>query len=235
MNICTAKVESFTITGVPRLDPVTVFLQDLRPGAGRLTVECFGTAWSATWGGMRAHDLRDFLVECDAEYVSGKLAPTTPRQPSKGEESYRLRITQAVLGALRMGRPVVPAAELPAGMTGAELIAAERKRQIEVEGWSAEHDANHAAGQLAAAAACYIEAVYQMSNGAGADEVRNAILRRGTSVRWPWEKSWLKVSPDPVRNLVKAGALITAEIDRLKRSASSASAPLRENNPEPSP
>ena len=33
---------------------------------------------------------------------------------------------------------------------------------------------------------------------------------------WPWAKKWWKPSDDPVRNLVKAGALIAAEIDRLE-------------------
>lgn len=34
---------------------------------------------------------------------------------------------------------------------------------------------------------------------------------------WPWDEEWWKPSEDPVRNLVKAGALIAAEIDRLQR------------------
>jgi hypothetical protein len=46
-------------------------------------------------------------------------------------------------------------------MTGAELIAAERQRQIEVEGWTPEHDAAHDGGELAIAAACYaVEGTY---------------------------------------------------------------------------
>jgi hypothetical protein len=36
---------------------------------------------------------------------------------------------------------------------------------------------------------------------------------------WPWDQDWWKPSPDPIRNLVKAGALIAAEIDRLQRLA----------------
>ena len=39
--------------------------------------------------------------------------------------------------------------------TGIELIADERKRQIEVEGWTAEHDAEHYESELAYAAAVY--------------------------------------------------------------------------------
>ncbi|MCM0757438.1 hypothetical protein M7775_02505, partial [Sporomusa sphaeroides DSM 2875] len=39
--------------------------------------------------------------------------------------------------------------------SGIELIAAERQRQISQEGWTPEHDDQHANGELALAAACY--------------------------------------------------------------------------------
>jgi hypothetical protein len=37
-----------------------------------------------------------------------------------------------------------------------------------------------------------------------------------TRTDWPWNDDDWKPSPDPIRNLVKAGALIAAEIDRLQ-------------------
>src|SRR5690242_14227731 len=40
-------------------------------------------------------------------------------------------------------------------MRGVELIRVERIRQIEEEGWTAEHDENHQEGELARAAAAY--------------------------------------------------------------------------------
>lgn len=88
--------------------------------------------------------------------------------------------------------------------TAIELIADERRRQIEVEGWSLVHDGQHRWGQLADAAACY------------------ALTHRrkdGASLRyWPWdERSWKPTPDDRVRELVKAGALIVAEIDRIAR------------------
>lgn len=43
-------------------------------------------------------------------------------------------------------------------MSGIELIAAERDRQINVEGWTADHDGQHTEGELALAAIAYIEA-----------------------------------------------------------------------------
>jgi hypothetical protein len=95
--------------------------------------------------------------------------------------------------------------------TGIELIAAERQRQIEAENWTAEHDDDHIRGELSAAAACYADiAAIQESN----------IMRYypdGVPKRWPWDEKWWKPSPDPIRNLEKAGALIAAEIDRLQR------------------
>ncbi len=91
--------------------------------------------------------------------------------------------------------------------TGAELIAEERKRQIEVEGWTSEHDDQHSVGAMAAAGAAYA------ANYAGADSAALDL--------WPWEWKWWKPTPnDPVRQLVKAGALIAAEIDRLQRQVS---------------
>ncbi len=90
--------------------------------------------------------------------------------------------------------------------TGAELIAAERQRQIDVEGWTPEHDDKHHQGEMADAAACYALRSYEPVRG---DEKPKSM--------WPWAPEWWKPSDDPVRNLVKAGALIAAEIDRLQR------------------
>lgn len=94
-------------------------------------------------------------------------------------------------------------------LTGVDLIAAERKRQIEEEGWSEFHDDGHDLDELAFAAVCY--ALPHRERYAGAE---------GLPFYWPgrWLCQWWKPSPnDRVRELVKAGALIAAEIDRLKR------------------
>lgn len=93
----------------------------------------------------------------------------------------------------------------PATLDGAEIIAAERKRQIEQEGWSEEHDDAHKWGELAWAATCYAMPPLD-----------------GRGLNWPWDRKWWKPTPDDrIRELAKAGALIAAEIDRLKRLASS--------------
>lgn len=83
----------------------------------------------------------------------------------------------------------------------------ERRRQVEVEGWTLEHDDDHGGGQLAAAAAAYATAGRQLD------------ALGGPGPLWPWELQCWK--PGTYReNLVKAGALILAEIERLDRISS---------------
>ena len=92
--------------------------------------------------------------------------------------------------------------------TGAQLIAEERRRQIEEDGCTAEHDDMHCEGALVRAAACYALHAF--------GEVSNQKVRRPIGI-WPWPDEQWKPANEPVRNLVKAGALIAAEIDRIKR------------------
>lgn len=91
-------------------------------------------------------------------------------------------------------------------MNGVERIAAERQRQIETEGYVAEHDLAHANGELARAAAVY----------ALPQELRHRPIWNQSLLNLLWPRYWLiKESTDRVRELEKAGALIAAEIDRL--------------------
>jgi hypothetical protein len=99
------------------------------------------------------------------------------------------------------------------------LIAAERARQVRGEQWTTAHDDEHTEAQLAGAAHSYVEAAYRQINTpilAPSDEYLS-----GSAIRpakwWTWAREWWKPSDDPIRNLVKAGALIAAEIDRLQR------------------
>jgi hypothetical protein len=87
--------------------------------------------------------------------------------------------------------------------TGIELIAEERKWQIEVEGWTVDHDKEHDCAELAFAAATYAPPSFTTTK-----DFKRIHL-------WPWDKGWWKPSDDRIKELTKAGALIAAEIDRL--------------------
>jgi hypothetical protein len=92
-------------------------------------------------------------------------------------------------------------------MSVMEEIAAERRRQIEIEGWTDIHDDEHNDGALALAAGCYC-----------LDEPRQYGI---VPAAWPWSAKWWKPK-DKRRNLVRAAALIVAEIERLDRTTKAA-------------
>ncbi|MCS3393155.1 hypothetical protein NX868_17365 [Burkholderia thailandensis] len=84
-------------------------------------------------------------------------------------------------------------------------VLAERRRQIEREGWTPARDDQYRDHELSCAAGCY--AMYTLAYPAG-----------DPPPAWPWAADWWKPTTHR-RNLVKAGALILAEIERLDRSA----------------
>ncbi|EOC5472148.1 TPA: hypothetical protein ACMFQU_006487 [Pseudomonas aeruginosa] len=81
-------------------------------------------------------------------------------------------------------------------------VQAERRRQVEAEGWTPEHDDLYCAAELPRAAAAYILN--------GANDEAPAI--------WPFSAKWWKPR-DARSNYVRASALILAEIERLDRAA----------------
>jgi hypothetical protein len=97
--------------------------------------------------------------------------------------------------------------------SGVARITDERLRQIKEEGWTPEQDDEHVRGQLAAAGTCYARHAAYQSRSFVPDYIN------GVPTEWPWAAEWWKPSPDPVRNLEKAGALMASEIDRLRRKA----------------
>ena len=94
--------------------------------------------------------------------------------------------------------------------TGIELIAEERRRQIEVKGYTTEKDAEYINEELADGACMY----------AMSDSMRQFIQDEwGNDMDlhfWQFNIKNYKPTPDDrIKQLQKAGALIAAEIDRL--------------------
>src|SRR5437879_3248415 len=84
-----------------------------------------------------------------------------------------------------------------------QAAIAERRRQVDVEGWSLDHDDAHGAGDLALAGACYAES-------AGMERTR-------VPSNWPWNDEWWKPAGFR-RDLVRAAALIIAEGEKFDRN-----------------
>lgn len=89
-----------------------------------------------------------------------------------------------------------------------QLIGQERLRQIDELGWSGGHDDHHIEFELTKAAIAH--AVHAIPDAQAEPDV-------SAPPWWPWDETAWKPDGDPIRHLVKAGALIAAEIDRLVR------------------
>lgn len=87
-------------------------------------------------------------------------------------------------------------------------IEAERLRQIRKEGWTSEHDDEHELGEMAMAAASYAQ-----KSTEDYAKYPNMI----PPDNWPWGLDWWKPK-NPRRDLVRAAALLVAEIERLDRA-----------------
>jgi len=97
-------------------------------------------------------------------------------------------------------------------MSQAEIdVLAERQRQIHAEGFDEAHDEAHEDGQLSDAAICYAMRDNQRQSV-------DAFEQSWLQTLWPWDIAWWKPK-DRRRDLVRAAALIIAEIDRMDREA----------------
>lgn len=126
--------------------------------------------------------------------------------------TLRRRVTYVLLGpkfGLSEGFAAMGLA--PLETNAVRDVLAERRRQVEIEGWTPEHDDQHVAGGMAEAAACYATSArwWQMRwNPASVPD----------RMPWPWARRWWKPK-GPREDLVRAAALILAEIERLDRAA----------------
>lgn len=109
--------------------------------------------------------------------------------------------------------------------TGIELIAEERNRQVDKLGYDEDHDSMETAFQLSGAAALYIanainkdfkDHTHYDSKGDCARFQFREIDSRKWREEWPWNDRDGRRDADVLTSLIKAGALIAAEIDRLK-------------------
>ena len=85
-----------------------------------------------------------------------------------------------------------------------QSVIAERQRHQSAEGWTPEHDDQYSKSQLLWASSCYVLNAIHPFNRIPFD--------------WPWTPEWWKPT-NPRRDLVKAGALILAELERIDRAA----------------
>ena len=164
----------------------------------------------------KAHELgsEENIRKTHASRYRSMLA-ATPNPPTAtdvtDEEIERAHIAAATAFVLEGDTATVQADRENA----ARDVLAERQRQISAEGWTPEHDDEHDDGTLSGAAAGYsiaaADLIHPQSQGDGG---------YGPLAHPPgWPNDWDFKPADARRMLVKSGALILAEIERLDRAA----------------
>ncbi|MGF6878399.1 hypothetical protein [Paraburkholderia sp. MM5477-R1] len=160
-------------------------------------------------------DPGDICAGCRCKYNT--YADPIPRASEQADDYCSIHCKHACqtsTNGVCNGPPVTDEAVTDA----ARDVVAERKRQVTVEGFTAEHDAKYP-GAMAKAAATYAAHAGAMASiGYEVDyEAYRGVPVHQVSAPWPWDDEWWK--PTTVRHdLVKAGALLLAEIERLDRA-----------------
>ncbi|MRI57768.1 hypothetical protein D8770_28310, partial [Methylobacterium sp. DB1607] len=162
-------------------------IEELLTEFGELLLSKVATAPDSTRTGQA--EAEDLFTAIDR---MGQYAPTTAVNQLQ-------RLAEAALAA----RPAAPEAQGAWRSKAADDVLAERRRQVEVERFDAPFDDRYARDELPTAAAIYAAPP-------------SADWRPWLEKRWPWAPAWFKRSSRR-RDLVKAGALILAEIERLDR------------------
>lgn len=85
------------IDGLPALDTIQAWPEDIGPGQGRMTIRCWGQAWTGYWGAMGERTLRQFFVQSPAEYLAGAMARSDSKKPAL---AYLTRVVEAVQQAI---------------------------------------------------------------------------------------------------------------------------------------
>ena len=86
IKVESSSVTKLVITGATNLDPITVFLEDLAPCKGKITVSCWGKCWTAYWGGMwDGLSIGQFFCELNTSYIIGYFDQAMKSRQFSGE------------------------------------------------------------------------------------------------------------------------------------------------------
>ncbi len=75
MDIEVSQIIKVGLFDLDRLDPVTIFIENFSDGVGRITIVCYGKAWTSFWGAMgKDNDVAEFFCSCDEYYLAKNLS-----------------------------------------------------------------------------------------------------------------------------------------------------------------
>ena len=154
----------------------------------------------------QAEALDSELSRLIGEYLDDDAGDSTKEEAWNMIADFTVDNAKTIIAALA-ALPEAPAVPV---VKAWQDVLAERQRQISAEGWSINHDDEHDQGEMARAAGCY--ALHGFFNNGKWSSTRYDIEH----YLWPWSLDWWKPK-DTRHNLIRAAALLLAEIERLDR------------------
>ena len=100
MKITETKVQSLEINEVESLDPIRVMAENYEPGQGRITITCYGKAWTSAWFAMGGDTVQQFLIRVSNDYLIGCLSPMM-RSEVEDDNEENLEFVKAEICKLR--------------------------------------------------------------------------------------------------------------------------------------
>ena len=97
LSVARVTVDVLRIPRPASLDPIIVYFEDSAPGKGRITITCYGDAWTGAWGAMGDRTVRQFVAGVDPDYLAGSLLEL--RKASDHFRKYTARVAAAVIAA----------------------------------------------------------------------------------------------------------------------------------------
>lgn len=206
------QLEQVRARGVDALRTLWLVVREAG-GAATIPVRAMLTADWSTCQLARSDNLATGDVELFAQVRGEQAKPRTTQHQAMHQQLLDMLGAIDHQGAAgRIGELVGLELLLNAGGAGRGVtaIAQERRGQIEREGYAPSEDDAYTAGELAQAACAYI--TWEWSEAHDRD--------RHMALHWPmgWDLAAFKPK-DRRSDLVRAGALLAAEIDRLDRKA----------------
>lgn len=102
MQIDKRDTETYVITDLDGLDPITVYVTNYEPGKGKIVIQCYCDSWVNYWGGMGGMNLQQFFCSCDNGYILRKLLKKTHETDfdkvteAAGRRGYDISVTNDV-------------------------------------------------------------------------------------------------------------------------------------------
>lgn len=88
------NTRTYKLDNLYRLDPITVYVENIEPGKGSITIKCYGEAWTAYWGAMSGGSIEEFICrasnECLAFYLSDIKSTITDFEKISEDINYKV-------------------------------------------------------------------------------------------------------------------------------------------------